>query len=1515
MYISPKLAEEVFLDSIVASAMLEQSLGTPAQIRTACLYLIEQEDEHDGCTLTACLNPLHPGPCKGWKHTLHQVSPEAWHALEAARVEKANKKRIAKIEELKAKNLPIPKKLLVEIKPKPAPTGQMASEVGKTAAKAGGEAHAAGKAVSEAAGIVPKHAGLPGKVTLGQAVKAPLGPKGKKPTLASKGIAFVISQEKVTDAYKLDKASKITPEQWANLSHADQEIVYAELKKIQENGFGPQKDKATELLGKLPVGAHPAPEAKHVTTPSGQKIQDVTPPKTPELAKTGGPAAKALPTPGYRKPEPTKLSEVSTPKTAIKAELPGGKKTGTLTDQVLNPEKYYNDKQQGALKSLDAASADEKLTALKMSASDFHNLNTEDQNKILAELDKLATTHPDPAKAAQAQLLVDAYRGDAAKLPKSSLMAIAVASHTVGQNADILQRVKALNAISGEEYQQLKKTYRDAITAEHQALLKKLPLSPELADLGVKIKGAGPAVGDHPLLGKHVTGKSVLPGGKQVSGVLVHHSTKTDTVGPMKGEKVTIAHIKADNGQVHMVKPESIHEAGTEQALKVEGLKAAEKAVEQPKHVQDAVAMSKGQMPGASWAKNQLPVYQKLSKQEFDSLPPETRSKIMSDLEKGLGKFLDPKKKLAAQETIDKLKGATAKAEVKPEAPKIENVSVAQHLHSYDVSPAQAKKAVNEATPAELRAVVHATTNLPIASHPDDAHHEKLANDQAVSAVSHVLLGTSDKALADPNVQAAIKSYRQAVHDQHYAQSVAKAKKDTFNAISSKLAGDKGELTPIQRAALEYQYLHVTNHPVDTSEPHLTALHSDTANKFLAVENAIEKADAGKPDAKVSDLSPAQITSKVSDLIGHEATTPNVNLSLAEMKYAHDIADQKYATHAATVPEDLAGHPQVAQALSSLKYAQRNLAQNEAMRGKLQSHLDTYHNKTLSSGFDKNGNPLSEQDRAVIEAHAQQLKNNVKHLDTYQQQYEKALSDRINGLNKAISNAQEQAASVKAQASGGHLSEFDTQTISDAYTKGWKNAAYDVVFYGAKNNWSKKQTLKSHVGFDSFNQDYKDLGAQAGALAVAHGHAHQALLAVPTDEDGHPLTDTPEWKAYQDASKAAKDAQAQFDAKLKTAQAKLDTIREAAGLKKRSLPKIDAAAVKTSAAESGFYKSGSYGGPNYGKNASAKQYMMAKVGPKLAVPHKDYGDKYEEKSQKAAEKQAKLAEEHKAFYEAQAASKEANKGKYALPAHLATTQNQQIPNKAVADHFGFHLVNETQPAGQTHGWDVAVQPAYVRSPEDAQMLREHLAKADTKYGIEAQKSFEWSINNMVDKGSEVPGISGYKSALYDYTGSGYSHVNDTLNSAPPGAKTSSSTVTKIDKGMAASPPLQHDVVLYRGFKAPKSVFGKSGKWNDTNVAGMEWTQRSYSSTSGSLSTAESFGSGGVVMRIIIPKEMNVHGINAKGGQHPGENEIILQRGLRYRVVADYGIKQDSYPYNTRYIDVMVVPNPHAQPEQ
>lgn len=289
-------ATPIDIGSLVASIAAVgglAKLGPPNTIIAALEAWTNQDDDaHEPCSLTACRHPLHPGPCKGWKGTLHAVSPHIYRQMEEERVRKANHRRLQRIADLKAQNKPIPRKLLEEIKPKPAPVAAHPAhgaapvplgQVGQKADLAGGQAHTAGQAVSNAAGIKPS-------------VPLPLGPKQKKPSVSGRGPAFVITQPKVTDQYKLDKAAKITDQEWAGLSGADKKAIRDELEAIKIRGFGPQQKKADELLAKLPAGTTMkgtlAPGTPGtITTPKGNVHQVINLPGKTTL----GQATKAIP--------------------------------------------------------------------------------------------------------------------------------------------------------------------------------------------------------------------------------------------------------------------------------------------------------------------------------------------------------------------------------------------------------------------------------------------------------------------------------------------------------------------------------------------------------------------------------------------------------------------------------------------------------------------------------------------------------------------------------------------------------------------------------------------------------------------------------------------------------------------------------------------------------------------------------------------------------------------------------------------------------------------------------------------------------------------------------------------------------------------------------------------------------------------------------------------------------------------------------------------------------------------
>lgn len=160
---------------------------------TSMSWELQMAAAHAGCHLSAfCRNPLHPGPCKGWKHNLGFVAPGALHALEKARHEKLEAKRQEKVKALKEAGHAVPKHLLTPIVYDPAKSkfigkqpplvspAEAAKNVGPT--KADLEAKIAAKHAAE----VPKPTEKPIYTTLSKAGlkdgdKVFLHGKGKTP--------------------------------------------------------------------------------------------------------------------------------------------------------------------------------------------------------------------------------------------------------------------------------------------------------------------------------------------------------------------------------------------------------------------------------------------------------------------------------------------------------------------------------------------------------------------------------------------------------------------------------------------------------------------------------------------------------------------------------------------------------------------------------------------------------------------------------------------------------------------------------------------------------------------------------------------------------------------------------------------------------------------------------------------------------------------------------------------------------------------------------------------------------------------------------------------------------------------------------------------------------------------------------------------------------------------------------------------------------------------------------------
>ena len=119
-------------------------------------------------------------------------------------------------------------------------------------------------------------------------------------------------------------------------------------------------------------------------------------------------------------------------------------------------------------------------------------------------------------------------------------------------------------------------------------------------------------------------------------------------------------------------------------------------------------------------------------------------------------------------------------------------------------------------------------------------------------------------------------------------------------------------------------------------------------------------------------------------------------------------------------------------------------------------------------------------------------------------------------------------------------------------------------------------------------------------------------------------------------------------------------------------------------------------------------------------------------------------------------------------------------------------------------------------------------------------------------------------------------------------------VANIDRAMDAS-RLTKPIVVYRGRRGD-SVLGPRDTWGD-DLTGREWTDPAPASASAMESVGEHFGRDGVVMRVVVPEGTGAVQLSAKNY----EAEILLERGLRYRVVRDYGTVN-----GRRRLDVEVV---------
>lgn len=197
----------------------------------------------------------------------------------------------------------------------------------------------------------------------------------------------------------------------------------------------------------------------------------------------------------------------------------------------------------------------------------------------------------------------------------------------------------------------------------------------------------------------------------------------------------------------------------------------------------------------------------------------------------------------------------------------------------------------------------------------------------------------------------------------------------------------------------------------------------------------------------------------------------------------------------------------------------------------------------------------------------------------------------------------------------------------------------------------------------------------------------------------------------------------------------------------------------------------------------------------------------------------------------------------------------------------------------------------------------HLRNKDPRYQVAARgDNAIGQFPHMVDKPFDQ------KMALKEYADEGYALLNKNLGSGTAAAGSAKKLMSDLDAATAYE-PRKRDALLWRGMRNAHLKFPDA--WNG-DMTGLEWTQKGFSSTSAKHGVAASFTKyragekpeGGVVMRILLPKEVKVGGVNmtSTGNVNWGEQEALLGRNVRYRVTADHGFDDTG----RRMLDVEVI---------
>ncbi|MEV6967580.1 ADP-ribosyltransferase [Hamadaea sp. NPDC051192] len=144
-------------------------------------------------------------------------------------------------------------------------------------------------------------------------------------------------------------------------------------------------------------------------------------------------------------------------------------------------------------------------------------------------------------------------------------------------------------------------------------------------------------------------------------------------------------------------------------------------------------------------------------------------------------------------------------------------------------------------------------------------------------------------------------------------------------------------------------------------------------------------------------------------------------------------------------------------------------------------------------------------------------------------------------------------------------------------------------------------------------------------------------------------------------------------------------------------------------------------------------------------------------------------------------------------------------------------------------------------------------------------------------------------------------VNRALRGAMPHNDETHADVAALDRALELS-RIRKKITVYRGVSDGSHILPND--WQTRDLTGLAWSSPGYTPVTGNAATAEVYTGlpedRGFAIRLHLPKGAAAVAIRDDPGAVDDEGEVVLPRGLTFRVIADHGVQGD---HGIRWLDV------------